>query len=118
MKDDDRKNVKRLIHYCNRLEHHIEFFGDDKDIFLRNEQYQDACSLIFIQIGEFVGRLSDEFKEEHHTIPWQSIKNMRNTNAHNYDHIMYDIVWETIKEDVPELKRYLENLELNDGKYS
>ena len=43
---------------------------------------------------------------------------MRNRNAHNYDPIMYDIVWETIKEDVPELKRYLENLELNDGKYS
>lgn len=66
--------------------------------------------MIFIQIGEFVGRLTDEFKEENPAIPWQAIKSMRNKNAHNYDHIMYSIVWESIQEDIPELKCYLENI--------
>lgn len=109
MNDSDKKHLQRIIYYCNRLDNHIKAFGDDKDIFLTNQQYQDACSLIFIQIGEFVGRLSDEFKKEHNEIPWQSIKNMRNKNAHNYDHTMYDIVWDTIQEDIPELKELLKN---------
>lgn len=39
---------------------------------------------------------------------------MRNKNAHNYDHIMYDIVWETIQEDIPELKEYIEKLLTNE----
>lgn len=110
MNDKDKKIINRIIYYSNRLDDHIQFFGNNKDIFMTNKQYQDACALVFIQIGEFVGRLSDEFKAQHDKIPWQSIKSMRNKNAHNYDYIMYDIVWETIQEDIPELKRYLENL--------
>lgn len=105
-----KKCIERIIYYCSRLENHINTFGNDKEIFLVNEQYQDACSLIFIQIGEFVGRLSDDFIEEHSDIPWQAIRGMRNKNAHNYDHILYDVVWETMQEDIPELKAYLEKL--------
>lgn len=101
---------KRIIYYCNRLDNHVQSFGDDKDIFLVNEQYQDACALIFIQIGEFVGRLSLEFKQNHADTPWQSIKNMRNIYAHNYESIMFDVVWETIQEDIPKLKKYLVSL--------
>ena len=88
MDSKDIRYVKRLIYYCNRLEEHVEFFGDDKDVFLSNTHYQDACALVFIQIGEFVGRLSDEFKAEYCEMPWQSIKVMRNKNAHNYDYIL------------------------------
>lgn len=110
MNDEDRKCLKRILYYCDRLNNHVETFGNNNEIFLVNEQYQDACALIFIQIGEFVGRLSDEFKEEHDEIPWVSIKDMRNRNAHNYDHILYDVVWETIQEDIPQLKCYVESL--------
>lgn len=77
---------------------------------MSNTHYQDACALVFIQIGEFVGRLSDEFKAEYCEMPWQSIKVMRNKNAHNYDYILFDLVWDTIQEDIPELKQYLEKI--------
>ena len=73
-------------------------------------KYQDACSLVIIQIGEFVGRLSDEFKDDHPEIPWNDIKGMRNIHAHNYDNVMFDLVWESISEDLPYLKEYLEQL--------
>ena len=33
MNDKDKRYVKRLIYYCDRLEDHIEFFGDDREIF-------------------------------------------------------------------------------------
>lgn len=83
MNDKDRKAVERIIYYCDKINRHIEYFGDDKELFLENEHYQDACALVFIQIGEHVSRLSDEFKEEHSSIPWLDIKNMRNLHAHN-----------------------------------
>lgn len=66
--------------------------------------------MVIIQIGEFVGRLSDEFKDDHPEIPWNDIKGMRNIHDYNYDNVMFDLVWESISEDLPYLKEYLEQL--------
>ncbi len=66
--------------------------------------------MVIIQIGEQVGRLSDEFKNENDGIDWNGIKGMRNVHAHDYDNVMFDVTWESITEDVPYLKNYLEQL--------
>ena len=47
---------------------------------------------------------------EHSEIPWTDIKGMRNVHAHNYDNVMFDTLWVTMKRDVPELREYLKNL--------
>ena len=57
-----------------------------------------------------MGRLSDEFINEHSEIPWTDIKSMRNIHAHNYDNVMFDTLWVTIKRDVPELREFLQKL--------
>ena len=110
MNEKDKKTILRIIYYCDKIDSHIAYFGDDKELFLENEHYQDACALVIIQIGEFVSRLSDEFINEHSEIPWRDIKTMRNVHAHNYDNVMFDILWVTMKKDVPELREYLEDL--------
>ena len=74
MNDNDEKTILRIIHYCDKIDSHIDYFGDDRELFLENEHYQDACALVIIQIGEFVGRLSDEFINEHSEIPWTDIR--------------------------------------------
>lgn len=68
---------------------------------------QDACALVIIQIGEYVNRLSDEFKAEHPQIPWNEIIGMRNVHTHHYESVIEEIVWETIQNDIPYLKKYL-----------
>lgn len=110
MNDKDRKTILRVLYYCDKIDSHINYFGDDKEIFLENEYYQDTCALVIIQIGEYVGRLSEEFKNEHFEIPWRDIKDMRNLHAHHYETVMYDILWVTMKKDIPELRDYLEKL--------
>lgn len=39
-------------------------------------------------------------------MPWNQIKAMRNIVAHNYGSIDAEILWETIENDVPQLKAY------------
>lgn len=97
MNGDDKENWNDSALYCDKIDSHIEYFGDDKELFLENIHYQDACALVIIQIGEHVDRLSDEFKNSHSEIPWREIKDMRNLHAHNYESVMYDILWVTIK---------------------
>ncbi|SFL47667.1 hypothetical protein SAMN02910297_00992 [Methanobrevibacter olleyae] len=65
MNEKDKKTVESIIFYCNRMQAHVDRFGDDKGIYLSDIQFQDACSSVIINIGEFVGRLSDEFKSEY-----------------------------------------------------
>ena len=92
------------------MQEHVLTFGNSKEKYITNKQYQDACSLVIIQIGEQVGRLSDEFKNQHSDIDWTGIKGMRNVHAHDYDNVMFDVAWESITDDVPNLREYLEEL--------
>lgn len=64
--------------------------------------------MCIIQIGELVGRLSEEFIESHGDIPWYAIKAMRNLHAHDYENVDLEIVWNSLTEEIPDLKIKLE----------
>ncbi|WP_407420816.1 DUF86 domain-containing protein [Methanobrevibacter sp.] len=88
----------------------VEYFGNDEEIFMSNIHYQNTCSFIIMQIGDYVKRLSDEFLDAHSEIPWSEIVGMRIIHAHHYEKVIDEIVWETIQNDIPYLKEYLEKL--------
>jgi len=110
MNDKDRKNLEYLLYHCNRMQRHVEYFGDDWTEYSSNEHYQAACGLEIVEIGEYVKRLSSEFLEEHDKIDWSGLIGLRIIHAHHYEGIMYDLVWEVIKKDIPELKEYIEKI--------
>ncbi|MEE0025842.1 HepT-like ribonuclease domain-containing protein [Methanobrevibacter sp.] len=110
MNGKDKKNIKHIIYYCEATASDIEYFGDDFNEYLTNDHYQRACAFNIIQIGEYIGRLSDEFKDQHPDIAWNSLKAMRNIHAHDYENVIEHLVWETMKVELPELKEYLEKL--------
>ena len=64
MNDRDKKNIEWIIYYSNRIEEYLSRFNINKEVYLADTLYQDACALLIIQIGEHVSRLSDEFKEK------------------------------------------------------
>ncbi|MHC4881552.1 MAG: HepT-like ribonuclease domain-containing protein [Planctomycetota bacterium] len=53
-------------------------------------------------------RISDEGKAAIPQIPWNSIVGMRNRLIHAYFDINLDIVWHTVKEELPQLLEILE----------
>ncbi len=110
MNDRDKKNIEWIIYYSNRIDEYLNRFGINKEIYMTDTLYQDACALLLIQIGEHVSRLSDNFKEKHSEIDWKSIKGMRNIHAHQYDRVISHIVWDSLTEEIPYLKEYLEKL--------
>lgn len=60
-----------------------------------------------IQISENANKLSDEFKQNYAFIPWRAIKGMRNKIVHEYGSVDLGVVYDTVKEDIPELLRDL-----------
>jgi uncharacterized protein with HEPN domain len=61
------------------------------------------------------GHLTDDFKNEYDNISWQDMIRMRNIAVHHYTKFDLGHLWETIKNDIPELKLFCQNyLKQND----
>ena len=63
--------------------------------------------LYLADIGEASSKLSPEFKEAHPEIPCAKAVGLRNVLAHEYFGTDLSIVWETVTQRVPELRRHL-----------
>lgn len=61
--------------------------------------------MCIVQIGELVSQLSEKIKEKNTSVPWRIIKDTRNFYVHAYGSIDLPSVWNTLNEDIPELKQ-------------
>ncbi len=113
------KNDKPLLKsLCNIVDIYKYTFGVDYSTFSNNPMIIDACLMKLIVIGENVSRISDDYKKSHNEIEWREIKDLRNLIAHNYDAVNYDMIWEIIQEDIPNLEKLYINLLMNDYEYT
>lgn len=84
---------------------HITFPEFDEDI-----KTQDAVMRRIEVIGEAVKNLSQEFREQHSDIAWKEIAGMRDILIHEYTGVILERVWNTLKEDIPKLRKYVESI--------
>ena len=54
-------------------------------------------------IGEAAANISKESRKSLPEIPWENIIGMRNRLIHGYFEVDLDVLWQTIKEDLPPL---------------
>jgi len=73
------------------------------DAFVQDRMRYSAVIREFEIIGEAVGKLSEELKSGYPEIPWQDVKDFRNLLAHEYFGVDLEIVWNTIRDDLPML---------------
>jgi len=61
-------------------------------------------------VGEAAGRVSAEGQRRYTKIPWPAIIGTRNRMIHGYDSIDFEILYETINEDLPPLVAEIEKI--------
>ncbi|HSD63824.1 MAG TPA: HepT-like ribonuclease domain-containing protein [Ignavibacteriaceae bacterium] len=54
-------------------------------------------------IGEAASKLSEEYIENHSDVPWIDIVGMRNRLIHGYFDVDIELIWNTVKKDLPDL---------------
>mgnify|MGYP001589855438 FL=1 len=99
--DDVLSAVKKINKFCKTI---------DKDDFMKNELLMDAVVRNLEIIGEASSKLTAAFKERYKEIEWRKIIGMRNRIIHAYDTVNFEIVWDVIREDLPELKKKLKQI--------
>jgi uncharacterized protein with HEPN domain len=82
----------------------------DQQSFQEDELVQSAAVRELQVIGEAARLITAETKQQYPQINWHAISGMRNRLIHEYFDISYDIVWETIRQNIPALIMQLEPL--------
>ena len=68
-------------------------------------------------IGEASKRVDNTFKTKYMQIDWREMARMRDKLIHDYFGVDYDIVYDTVKNDIPELHHELQRIiEMEEGK--
>jgi len=101
-KRDQRLFLQDIFESIEKIEDYTSNIGFEE--FLSNGMVKDAVIRNFEIIGEASIHISGKLKSKYASIPWNKIKSMRNFVAHEYFGINYDVIWETIKKSLPDLK--------------
>lgn len=111
MLSPDRQRIEHIRDYCEDIAAAVANHNASFEEFEADREFQCSVSFCLLQIGELVGGLTKEFREEtSHRMQWSLVKGMRNMVAHGYGSMSHDILWETITTDIPSLMQYCEEL--------
>jgi uncharacterized protein with HEPN domain len=62
-----------------------------------------AGEAVIGRLGDVASKLPDEVIKAMPDIPWREVKGMRIIAAHAYHRIDYELVWVTLRDDVPRI---------------
>lgn len=75
------------------------------DQFAGEQMRVDAVIRNFEIIGEASSHIPAELKELADSVPWDKVRSMRNIMIHEYFGVDSQILWQTIGDSLPELKK-------------
>ncbi len=79
-----------------------EFEADTKTIY--------AVTRAIQIIGEAVKKIPDSVKAKYPDIPWKDIARMRDKVTHQYFGVKLNVLWDTVKQDLPILKDLMQKI--------
>jgi uncharacterized protein with HEPN domain len=88
--------------------------GLSREDFDNNELLRLSLTHLLQIIGEAARRVSPDFRSVYPTVPWKAVVGMRSKVVHDYLDVDEDVVWDTVKNDLPflivELEKIMSNL--------
>jgi uncharacterized protein with HEPN domain len=81
--------------------------GKSRDEFDKDDNLRLALTHLIQMIGEAAHRVSTELQDAHPEIPWDDIIKMRHKLVHDYLDVDFDVVWEVVTVDLPDLASQL-----------
>ena len=82
----------------------------DFKAFSKSSLIQDAVIRRFIVIGEAFSRYKHRLPEDDKNFPYVHAISMKNFLVHEYEKVELQVVWDTVKIDLPDLKKKVKKL--------
>lgn len=92
-----------IVDATERIEKFVANFNFEK--FREDEKTIYASIMTIGIIGEASKNIPARIKNKYKVIPWKKMAGMRDKLIHEYFGVNKEVLWKTIQEDIPELKR-------------
>ena len=104
-----------LEHIAEAIERATSYLQPLKDLaaLQHDKQVQDAVVRNIEIIGEAankIQKMDSDFPANHPELPWIEMRGMRNKVIHNYFDVDWDVIWGTVKDDLPGVKKQIDEL--------
>ncbi|MBR4050778.1 MAG: DUF86 domain-containing protein [Clostridia bacterium] len=108
-------NKKDNSYYVNKIITDLAFIVENtKNLSVAqlqsNEILVDSVMFRLIQVSENADKLTETFKQYNKVIPWRAVKGMRNRIVHEYGNVDMSVVYNTVKNDIPQLLAELKKI--------
>ena len=101
-------DLQRIGHMIENAELLLQFAANlSEEEYASSVEKQSAVKFAFVMLGEDAAAVSEELKLKYPVIPWQKIRSMRNTVAHDYLKTEEKVIWETVQRDIGLLRQQL-----------
>ena len=107
-KRDVKLLLSDIIESIDRINCYVK--GITKEEFLKDNKTLDAVTRNFEIAGEAASKIPAEFCLTYPDVQWKKIVGLRNRIIHDCFEVDYDIVWEIINKNLPELFTQLKKI--------
>jgi len=105
---DWRFRVRDILEALGAIADYTE--GMTYDDFLADRRTRDAVLRNLTTMGESVRWIPDEVLARHNEVPWDTMRAVRNVVVHQYFGVDTEILWQTVRGDLPPLVERLERV--------
>ena len=100
--------VRHIIENIERAQGFVR--GTSYKAFCADEKTAFAVVTCFSMIGEAARLIPQDIRSDNPEVPWSQMTRMRNVLVHEYDRIDMEVIWSTIKDDLPAVLQQLREL--------
>ena len=100
--------VQKMLGYVSKVMTYCESYSYEH--FSENTMLVEACVFNLSQLGELCHAADTTFVQKYPEIPWREMYGLRNRIVHDYEGVNLRLVWQIIREDLPELEKALRQL--------
>jgi len=104
----DKAYLQHILEAISDIEEFIENIS--KEEFHRDKEKQYAVLRALEIIEEATKNLSKDLRAKYPEIPWKDIAGMRDKLIHEYFGVKLELVWETVKDKLPKLKKQISKI--------
>ena len=105
------RDDSRVRHILGTIERIQEVGADlSRDQLRQNEAKTESILFNLMILGEAANNISRDFAIKNSEIDWKGIAVVRHKVVHDYAAIDYDIIWDIIKNEIPDLYRKIKTL--------
>ena len=107
-----KEPLEYLRHISDECLYILSVTGNDvtKDDLLEDETLKRAIVRSLEIIGEATKKIPADYKVKWNSVNWKNMAGMRDRLIHDYMGINYSIVWDVVKNKIPELSEQIVNI--------